>query len=248
MNVLSGPQPKTLPDHTQLPDSDGKPVENFHEHPQSILLTSSILPVLSALHPDGQFAIGQNSGIYWWITDPPLKGCKAPDWFYVPGVPPLLVQGAARRSYVLWQEIIPPLVILEFVSGDGSEERDTTPWEGKFWVYERAIRPAFYGIYDVDPGRLEMYHLIEGHFVRMEPNVRGHFEMPQIGVELGLRQARFMNLDLPWLRFFDLQGNLVLTGDECAEQALQRADQAQQRAERLERQLRSLGVEPSNGE
>ncbi|MBD2575705.1 Uma2 family endonuclease, partial [Arthrospira platensis FACHB-971] len=32
----------SLPDHTQLPDSDGTFVKNFQEHPQSILLTDSI--------------------------------------------------------------------------------------------------------------------------------------------------------------------------------------------------------------
>ena len=247
MSVLAGPLPKTLPDHTQLPDSDGKPVENFQEHPQSLLLTDSVLPVLRERHPDGQFAIGQNSGIYWRLTDPPLNGCKAPDWFYVPGVPPVL-EGEARRSYVLWQEIIPPLVILEFVSGDGSEERDRTPWQGKFWVYERAIRPAFYGIYEVDPGRVEMYRLIEGRFVPMEPNTRGHFEIPPMGVELGIWRGRFVNMELPWLRFWDLDGNLLLTGHERADAEHQRAEAQRLRAERLAQQLRSLGVEPSNGQ
>ncbi|MBD2134709.1 Uma2 family endonuclease, partial [Sphaerospermopsis sp. FACHB-1094] len=29
----------SLPDHTQLPESDGTFVKNFQEHPQSILLT-----------------------------------------------------------------------------------------------------------------------------------------------------------------------------------------------------------------
>lgn len=43
----------TLPDHTQLPCEDGSFVfaeraegKNFQEHPQSILLTDSILPRL----------------------------------------------------------------------------------------------------------------------------------------------------------------------------------------------------------
>lgn len=53
----------TLPDHTQLPCEDGTFVKNFQEHPQSILL--------DRLHPDGQYDIGQDSGIYWRITDPP---------------------------------------------------------------------------------------------------------------------------------------------------------------------------------
>ncbi len=34
--------PVILPDHTQLPESDGTFVKNFQEHPQSILLTDSI--------------------------------------------------------------------------------------------------------------------------------------------------------------------------------------------------------------
>ncbi len=153
----------TLPDHTQLPESDGTFVKNFQEHPQSILLTDSIKPVLQKRHSDGQYCIGQDSGIYWRITDPPERGAEAPDWFYVPNVPPTL-NGQMRRSYVLWQEHIAPLIVLEFVSGDGSEERDKTPWQGKFWIYEQVIRPPFYGIYEVNKASVELYHLIEGEY------------------------------------------------------------------------------------
>lgn len=41
---------------------------------------------------------GQDSGIYWRITDPLEKGPESPDWFYVPGVPPTLDK-KIRRSY-----------------------------------------------------------------------------------------------------------------------------------------------------
>lgn len=242
----SSPLPQSWPDHTQLPDSDGKPVENFQEHPQSILLTGSIWPVLETIHPDGQFAIGQNSGIYWKYTDPPLDGCRAPDWFYVPDVPPTL-DGRVRRSYVLWQELIPPLLLLEFVSGDGSEERDRTPEKGKFWIYERFIRPDYYGIYEVEPGRIEMYRRSPRRFVRMEPNTRGHFEVPELGVELGIWQGRYLNQDLPWMRFFDRAGILLPSAEERAEAERQRAETAEARIQRLLAQMRSLGIDPVNG-
>ena len=88
---ISSPVPTatlTLPDHKQLPDSDGTFVKNFQEHPQSIVLTSSISPVLDKLHPDGRYCIGQDSGIYWRMMEPPAKGAEASDWFYVPKVPP----------------------------------------------------------------------------------------------------------------------------------------------------------------
>ena len=71
-------------------------MKNFQEHPQSILLTDSIRPVLQQLYPNDQYCIGQDCGIYWRLTEPPERGAEAPDWFYVPNVPPLL-KGQARR-------------------------------------------------------------------------------------------------------------------------------------------------------
>jgi Uma2 family endonuclease len=90
MTLAQSPLDLSLPDHKQLPESDGTFVKNFQEHPQSLLLTSSISPILDAIHPDGRYAIGQDCGIYWRLTDPPERGAEAPDWFYVPDVPPLL--------------------------------------------------------------------------------------------------------------------------------------------------------------
>lgn len=71
--------PPPFPDRTQLPESDGTFVKNFQEHPQSIILTDSIGPLLQKLHPDGQYAIGQDCGIYWRETNPLEKGAEAPD-------------------------------------------------------------------------------------------------------------------------------------------------------------------------
>jgi Uma2 family endonuclease len=256
-----------LPDHTELPESDGTFVfakraegKNFQEHPQSILLTDSIRPVLQQLHPDRQYCIGQDCGIYWRITDPPEKGAEAPDWFYVPNVPPLL-KGQVRRSYVLWQEYVAPLIVLEFVFGDGSEERDKTPPSlpnqeevtkpGKFWVYEQAIRVPFYGIYEVKNASVEVYHLVDGRYERLSTNERGHYAIAPLGVELGIWQGRYEEMELPWLRWWDNQGNLLLTGEERAErerqqkeEAQQQAKQERQRADRLAERLRQIGINP----
>ncbi len=232
-----------FPDHTQLPDSDGTFVKNWQEHPQSILLTDSIQPVLQQRHSDGNYCIGQDLGIYWRMTDPPERGAEAPDWFYVPNVPPTL-NGITRRSYVLWRELIAPLIVLEFVSGDGEEERDKTPSTGKFWIYEQVIRPAFYGIYEASKASVEVYHLIEGKYQLLPANERGNYPIAPLGVELGIWQGQYQNVELPWLRWWDLQGNLLLTGYERVEQESERAEQESQRAERLAAQLRALGIEP----
>ncbi len=208
----------TLPDHTELPDSDGKFVKNLQEHPQSILLTDSILPILKQRHPDGQYCIGQDSGIYWRLTEPPENGAEAPDWFYVPNVPPTL-DGKMRRSYVLWKEIVAPLIVLEFVSGNGEEERDKTPRSSKFWVYEQAIRVPYYGIYEVAKASVKVYRLVGDSYEPLPTNERGHYPINSLGVELGIWQGEYQNVTLPWLRWWDLQGSLLLTGEERAEKA-----------------------------
>jgi hypothetical protein len=141
-----------LPDHTHLPESDGTFVKNFQEHPQSILLTDSIEPILEQRHPDGQYCIGQDCGIYWRLTDPPERGAEAPDWFYVLNV-----------------------------------------------------------------------CLVAGQYQLLATNERGHYPISLLGVELGIWQGRYQNSELPWLRWWDEQGNLLLTGHEQAELERQRA-------------------------
>ncbi len=232
---LRGP----LPDHKQLPESDGTFVKNFQEHPQAMLLTDALTPILQARHPNGNYAIGQDCGIYWRIAEPPERGSEAPDWFYVSGVPSLL-DGEVRRSYVLWQEYIAPLIALEFASGDGREERDATPIgavqdgqrlkPGKFWVYEQAIRIPFYGVFVIQTGELAVYRLLDGRYQRMEPNAAGRCPIPPLAVELGVWQGRYQNLTQPWLRWWSATGKLLPTGGE--------------RADRLAAKLRELGVDP----
>ncbi|MBD1833645.1 Uma2 family endonuclease [Cyanobacteria bacterium FACHB-472] len=233
----------TLPDHTQLPESDGTFVKNFQEPPQGDLLTHTIEPVLQQIHPDGQYCIGRDSGIYWRITEPPERGAEAPDWFYVPNVPPTL-NGQYRRSYVLWQEYVAPLIVLEFVSGDGSQERDRTPITGKFWVYEQAIRVPFYGIYEVNLARVEVYQLINGRYHVMQPNERGRYLIEPLGVELGIWQGRYTNMEFPWLRWWDAQGNLLLDGTEIAQLAQSQLEEERDRAQRLAERLRAMDVNP----
>ncbi|GAC1449876.1 MAG: Uma2 family endonuclease [Chamaesiphon sp.] len=246
-NVLASTElPPQFPDHTQLPESDGSFVKNFQEHPQSLILTDSIGPTLEQIHPDRQYAIGQDCGIYWRETEPPEKGAEAPDWFYVPNVPPRL-KGEIRRSYVLWREFIAPTIALEFASADGSEERNKTPLSyaedggttrpGKFWVYERIVRIPYYGIFFINSGELEMYELMGGQYQPMMANSRGHYPIAPMRVELGIWDGAYQNQNQLWLRWWDMQGNLLLTGSE-------RAIVAEEKSARLAERLRNLGVDP----
>jgi Uma2 family endonuclease len=250
--------PDDLPGHLDLPEENGEFVQNFRELPQNILLSQSIWPILETLHPDRQFAIGHDCGIYWTLTDPPERGVVCPDWFYVPGVPPDL-DGHYRRSYVLWKEIIAPAVILEFASDGGSKERDATPREGKFWIYEQAVHGGYYAIFVVETGELDVYRLEGTKYRQLVPSSEGRYLIEPLGVELGVWHGTFFNEDAPWLRWYDHHGHLLPIGEELAaqerrraeeairlaEEERQRAEEERQRAERLAARLRELGVDPS---
>jgi Putative restriction endonuclease len=129
------------------------------------------------------------------------------------------------------------------------------------------VHIPFYAIYEVEKASVEVYQLIGDRYQRCVPNQRGHYPIPSLGVELGIWQGIYMNQPLPWLRWWDHAGNLLLAGDERAEQEkqranqetqradqetqradqeTQRADQADQRAEQLAAKLRELGVNPDD--
>jgi|SRR5665213_1893949 len=235
-SIYLPPTQTELPDHTQLPETDGSIVENFLEFPLGFLLTDSLEHVLELMHPNGRYLIGHDSGIYWHhVEESPLQGCKSPDWFYVPDTAPM-PPGEYRRSYVMWKEHIPPQVVLEFVSGDGSEEHDATPGKGKFWVYEQGIQAAYYGIFDAKSSDLEVYRLSEGVYEQLAPNARGKYFIAPLGVELGVWYGVYARMKMPWLRWWDSEGSLLEGGWEREKRerlAKERETLAKKKAERL---------------
>jgi membrane carboxypeptidase/penicillin-binding protein PbpC len=105
-----------------------------------------------------------------------------------------------------------------------------------------------------------VYTLVGNRYQRCAANLRGHYPIAPMGIELGIWQGRVGNQVLPWLRAWDAAGNLLLSADERAEQEKQRAEQEKQRAEqekqraeqekqkreRLEAFLRSQGFDPDH--
>ncbi len=80
----------------------------------------------------------------------------------------------------------------------------------------------------------------------MTPNDRGHYPIAPLGVELGIWQGLYQNAELPWLRWWDAQGNLLLTGEERAIIERQRAELEREKRERIVEKLRNLSPEQLN--
>jgi Putative restriction endonuclease len=103
----------------------------------------------------------------------------------------------------------------------------------------QAIRIPFYAIYEVQKASVEVYELVAQRYELLTPNDRGHYPISSLGVELGIWQGKIDNQTLPWLRWWDSNGTLLLTGEE-------RADVEKQRADRLAAKLREMGVDPQD--
>ena len=261
MTIAQSSTPLTLPDHTQLPESDGTFVKNFQEHPQSLLLTSSIRPVLDQLHPDGQYAIGQDCGIYWRETDPPEKGAEAPDWFYVRSVKklansiiPLANQPTDRKSYTPNLEGEIPAIVMELLSDQEGEEYSVKRIHpvGKWFFYEQVLRVPHYAIFEPDRGELEVYQLDESRRYELQtPDANNRYWIAPMNLFLGIWQGTRQARTGYWLRWWHENGEMLWWGSELVTQerqekdcAQQRAEQEYQRAEKLAAQLRAAGIEP----
>lgn len=128
-----------------------------------------------------------------------------------------------------------PLVVIEYVSGDGSEERDTTPHRGKFWVYEQGICAPYYAIYEAEKGTVELFKLIAGRYQQVEPNAAGRLPIEPLRVELGIWQGTYRGMELPWLRVWDaVSGQMLPSEEERAEAERQKVEFQRKRADTAE--------------
>jgi hypothetical protein len=97
----------------------------------------------------------------------------------------------------------------------------------------------------IKTSQLEVYNWVNARYRLLEPNDRGHYPIDRMGVELGVWFGSYQNQTQRWLRWWDNQGNLLLTGSEQArlerlhtEQERQRAEAERQRADRVEQTQR----------
>ncbi|MFB2837680.1 Uma2 family endonuclease [Floridanema evergladense] len=247
---------ETLPTMYDLPSENpeepGLPDE-FHDlQPQ--LLSFTFRP--RQFFPEQLFC-GSDMNLYYDVRH--QNWYKRPDWFGVVGVPRLYDGGDLRLSYVIWQEGISPFVVVELLS-PGTEKEDLgetsssvnqppTKWE----VYERILRVPYYVVFDRYTDTLRVFSLVSGRYQELNLT-ESKVWMPPLELGLGLWQGEYQGINRLWLRWYDEQGNLILTdaerekqraeaAEKCAAEAQQRAEAAERRAEILAQRLRELGIE-----
>ncbi len=258
--------PATLPTMYDLPSEDpeepGMPDE-FHVY-QPQLLTQTFRP---PGYPLDQVFAAIDMNLYYDVTH--TRRYKRPDWFGVVGVAEQVDQG--RLSYVIWHERVAPLIVIELLSPSTIEEDQGNTPRGqtipsKWEVYEQILKIPYYVLSTRMTTILEIFEL-NGSVYQKLP--RQTLWIPSIQLGLGLWEGEYHRRHRQWLRWYDAEGQWILTPEEQerqraeterqraeterqrAETERQRAETEQQRASKAEaeldhlrQRLRELGVDP----
>jgi Uma2 family endonuclease len=210
-----------------LPETDGIPLESAWHRAAIALLIES---VFCRMQGRTDYYVGGNMFIYYSSQQARTRKYRGPDFFFVNEV-----DGThPRRFWVVWNEGGKyPDVIIELLSPTTAREDQTT----KKTLYERTFRTPEYFCYDPQTRRLEGWRLQGRRYAAIVANDRGWLWSEELGLWLGTWEGVYLNENTAWLRFYNDQGELVLT---LAEQERQRAEQERQRAEALETELTRL--------
>ena len=235
------------PDISHIETENDEPVDNLFSAKQQRLLVE---PLYSSWQPLRSFLADANVGVFMSVYRSPL----VPDMFLSLDVEEVEDWWAKEgRSYFIWVYGKPPDAVIEVVSNRVGGETDR-----KLEAYANMGIP-YYAIYDpqqvVQDVPLVVYEVVAGEYLP-----RPDFALGRVGLSLQVWNGLYDDMPAEWLRWADLEGNLIPTGAERAEQERQRAEQERQRAEQ-ERQradsaeqrnaqfaarLREAGIDPDS--
>ncbi|MEA5468364.1 Uma2 family endonuclease [Spirulina sp. 06S082] len=222
-----------LPTMYDLPSEDpeepGLPDE-FHALQPNLLSQT----LRSPRHPREDCFLATDLNLYFDVKNP--RWYKRPDWFLVLDPVRGCEQQDLRWSYVIWQELISPFLVVELLSpGTESEDLGQTVREAnapptKWEVYEQILEIPYYVVYDRYVNEFRAFHLRGGRYQALAlPDGRLWFEELELG--LGVWQGRFDGVQGLWLRWYDRHDVWIPSLSERAEEQQQRAEEQQQRAE-----------------
>lgn len=240
----------------ELPTEDGIPLESPWHRAEINLLIESIR---NHWHDRTDFYTGGNMFVYYSleqaeavkreidadVVPPPGKRAYwGPDFFVVKDV-----DGTRpREAWVVWEEggRYPDLII-ELLSPSTA----TTDKTDKKALYERTFRTQEY--YWCDPAGQELvgWRLQGERYAAVEPGPAGWLWSEVLQLWLGLWEGEFQKTRAVWLRFFDVEGRLVLTGEEAERQRAEAADrqaEAERRRAEAERQRAEAAEQQAEAE
>jgi Uma2 family endonuclease len=218
--ALTAPYVTLPPTQAELPYDDGEPMESQRHKLQMDLLIDALTPWLEQ-REDGY--VGGNMFVYYSMAQVRNKDFKGPDFFAVLGVPK-----GERRSWVIWEEEKAPDVIIELLS-DSTAAVDKNQ---KKLIYQNQIRvPEYFWFDPFNPDDWAGFFLSSGVYQPLVTNEHDQLVSKSLNLGLQLWHGNYKGVETTWLRWATLEGELLPTSEEIAQQERQKAEQEQQRAE-----------------
>jgi Uma2 family endonuclease len=206
------------------PDSDGQLMGESGFHVSALICLHTVLENFFRSRND--VFVGADMFVYYERGNP--QACRAPDVFVAVGV----TGNHQRRSYRLWEELVPPTVVIEVTSEATFSEDDKV----KPLIYAK-LGVAEYYLFDPDGIELDPpvkgFRLRDGCYEPMLPDAHGRLESRELGL--------LFEVDGPLLRAVDPRtGRRLMTLEEMAEEAQRQADADRRRIAALEAELARL--------
>ncbi|WP_439627986.1 Uma2 family endonuclease [Gemmata sp.] len=145
-------------------------------------------------------------------------GKVVPDNFVVVHPEPI----AASGSYVLAEQPVGPLLVLEYVS----KHNPRKDYDDNFDKYQAALKVPYYLIFYPDNAELTLFRLTDGTYASVGPNAAGRYPIPELELEVGLLGE--------WVRYWFRGALLPLPGDLLIERDAAREQRDEARTERDE--------------
>lgn len=219
------------PTQDDLPCDDGIPMETERHKHQSDLLINALWERLKQQNA----YVGGNMFVYFSLEQVRNQDFRGPDVFVVLDVP-----RKERKSWVIWEEGKGPDIVIELLS-ESTLSRDKTE---KKRIYQSQIRVPEYFWYDpFNPEDFQGFRLQGSVYQPLEPDEQGRLMSQELELALVKWSGSYREIDTVWLRWATLEGELLPTTEEIAEQQRQRAELAEQQLEQLKQQLRERGID-----
>ncbi len=213
------------PTQADLPYDDGAPMESQRHQLQMELLLDGLRLWLEG-REDG--FVGGNMFVYYSLAQVRNRDFKGPDVFVALGVPK-----GERRSWVCWEEDKTPDVVIELLS----ESTIAADKGEKKRIYQDRMHVPEYFWYDpFNPADWEGFQLVRGTYQPIAADNQGRRMSELLGLSLVPVAGTYKGVEATWLRWATVEGGLLPTDAERAEQ---------QAAIAIARNLLTMGMEPA---
>ena len=200
-----------MPDCTELLSDEPEMESSLHYTQLLILVTC-----LEWLWRDQEdFFIGANLSIYYSRQQLKNRDFRGPDFFLVKNT-----QKRPRASWVIWEEDGKyPNLIIELLS-DSTAKVDRGL---KKELYQTRFRTPEYFWFSPNTLELVGWRLVGNEYESISPSENGWYWSQELGLYLGVLENR--------LRYFTVEGRLILTPEEANLEEIRKAEIERQKAE-----------------